>query len=149
MVPREEAQNARPVCSQPCGHPPWGRCRGWAEVRRSDIETFGRELEAKGGAAATIARWLCTITGFYRSAGEEGLIAHSPAVHVSRPRIGYGSHAIGADRNEVGRLLVAAGLGPAGEHAIISLLAPPASEEASGHRLAGGSKTFDRPRGGP
>jgi hypothetical protein len=38
---------------------------------------------------------------------------HSPAVHVRRPRIDYESHAIGLDRNEVGALLVAAGLGPA------------------------------------
>ncbi|MDQ2729782.1 MAG: tyrosine-type recombinase/integrase [Actinomycetota bacterium] len=93
------------------------------EVHRSDIETFGRELEAKGRATATIARRLCTVTGFYRYAAEEGLIAHSPAVHVRRPRIDYESHAIGLDRNKVGALLVAAGLGPAAEHALISLLA--------------------------
>jgi integrase/recombinase XerD len=96
---------------------------GLFEVRRSDIETFGRELEAKGRATATIARRLCTITGFYRYAEQEGLIAHSPAVHVRRPRIDYESHAIGLDRNEVGALLVAAGLGPAAEHTLISLLA--------------------------
>ena len=96
---------------------------GLFEVRRSDIETFGRELEARGRATATIARRLCTVTGFYRYAEEEGLIAHSPAVHVRRPRIDYESHAIGLDRNEVGALLVAAGLGPAAEHALISLLA--------------------------
>src|SRR6202041_2449747 len=93
------------------------------EIRRSDIETFGRELEARGRATATIARRLCPITGFYRYAEEEGFIAHSPAVHVRRPRIDYESHAIGLDRNEVGALLVAAGLGPAAEHALISLLA--------------------------
>jgi integrase/recombinase XerD len=40
-----------------------------------------------------------------------------------RPRIDYESHAIGLDRNEAGALLVAAGLGPAAEHALISLLA--------------------------
>ena len=63
------------------------------------------------------------MTGFYRYAEAEGLIAHSPAVHVRRPRIGYESHAIGLDRNEVGALLVAAGLGSASEHALVSLLA--------------------------
>lgn len=36
---------------------------------------------------------------------------------------GYESHAIGLDRNEVGSLLVAAGLGAPNEHALISLLA--------------------------
>jgi len=96
---------------------------GLFDVRRSDIESYGRELEARGRATATVARRLCTVTGFYRYAEEEGLIAHSPAIHVRRPRIDYESHAIGLDRNEVGALLVAAGLGPAGEHALVSLLA--------------------------
>ena len=59
---------------------------------------------------------------FYRYAEEEGLLAHSPAVHVRRPRIDYESHATGLDRNEVGALLVAAGLGTAAEHAFISVL---------------------------
>ncbi|MDA8267025.1 MAG: site-specific integrase [Actinomycetota bacterium] len=93
------------------------------EVRRSDIETFGRELEVKGRATATIARRLCTVTAFHRYAEQEDLNAHSPAVHVRRPRTDYESHAIGLDRNEVGTLLVAAGLGPATAHAWISLLA--------------------------
>jgi integrase/recombinase XerD len=42
---------------------------------------------------------------------------------VRRPRLDYESHAIGLDRNEVGSLLVAAGLGAPNEHALISLLA--------------------------
>jgi site-specific recombinase XerD len=92
-------------------------------VRRADIECYARALEERGGARATVARRLCTVAGFYRYAEEEGLIAVSPAVHVRRPRLDYESHAIGLDRNEVGALLVAAGLGPAIEHALISLLA--------------------------
>lgn len=93
------------------------------QARRSDIEQFGRELERRGRARATVARRLCTVTSFYRYAEEEGLLAHSPAVHVRRPRIDYESHAVGLDRNEVGALLVAAGLGEPCEHALISLLA--------------------------
>jgi integrase len=54
---------------------------------------------------------------------EEELLDHSPAAHVRRPRLDYESHAAGLDRNELGALLVAAGLGPPGEHAMISLLA--------------------------
>jgi site-specific recombinase XerD len=92
-------------------------------ARRSDIETFGRHLEALGRARATIARRLCTITAFYRYAEEERLIATSPAVHVRGPRIDYESNATGLDRNEVGALLVAAGLASARDHALISLLA--------------------------
>jgi integrase/recombinase XerD len=80
-------------------------------------------LEARGRARATITRRLCTIAGFYRYAVEEELLDHSPAVHVRRPRLDYESHASGLDRNELGAMLVAAGLGTAAEHALISLLA--------------------------
>jgi len=54
---------------------------------------------------------------------EEELLEHSPAAHVRRPRLDYESHATGLDRNELGALLVAAGLGQPAEHALISLLA--------------------------
>ena len=64
-----------------------------------------------------------TIAGFYRYAVEEDLLDHSPAAHVRRPRLDYESHAVGLDRNELGALLVAAGLGSPAEHALISLLA--------------------------
>jgi len=92
-------------------------------VRRADIECFARDLEARGRARATVTRRLCTIAGFYRYAVEEELLDHSPAAHVRRPRLDYESHATGLDRNEVGGLLVAAGLGSAAEHALMSLLA--------------------------
>jgi site-specific recombinase XerD len=93
------------------------------EVRRADIECFGRELETKGRARATVGRRLCTVAGFYRYAVEEELLDHLPALHVRRPKVDYESHATALDRNEVGALMVAAGLGPAPEHALISLLA--------------------------
>ncbi len=92
-------------------------------ARRADIEGFARDLEAKGRARATVTRRLCTIAGFYRYAVGEELLEHSPAARVRRPRLDYESHATGLDRNELGALLVAAGLGPAPEHALISLLA--------------------------
>ena len=92
-------------------------------VRRADIESYARELELKGRARATVTRRLCTIAGFYKYAVEEELLEHSPAAHVRRPRLDYESHATALDRNEVGALLVAAGLGRAAEHALISLLA--------------------------
>jgi integrase/recombinase XerD len=103
----------------------WCRTRSLAlfAVRRADIESFARELEARGRARATITRRLSTIAGFYKYAVEEELLDHSPAAHVRRPRLDYESHAVALDRNELGALLVAAGLGPPGEHALISLLA--------------------------
>jgi site-specific recombinase XerD len=103
----------------------WCRARSLPlfTVRRADIETFARELEALGRARATVTRRLSTIAGFYKYAVEEELLDHSPAAHVRRPRLDYESHATALDRNEVGALLVAAGLGPAADHALISLLA--------------------------
>ncbi len=92
-------------------------------VRRADIEGFARDLEARGRARATVTRRPCTIAGFYRYAVEEELLEHSPAAHVRRPRVDYESHATALDRNELGAMLVAAGLGPPVEHALISLLA--------------------------
>ncbi|MTA15418.1 MAG: hypothetical protein F2534_22750, partial [Actinobacteria bacterium] len=93
------------------------------DSKRVHIEAFARDLEAKGRSRATIARRLCTVTCFYRYAEQEGLIEHSPAVHVRRPRLDYESHAVGLDRNELGAMLVAAGLAGARDHALIALLA--------------------------
>ena len=103
----------------------WCRARSLnlLAVRRADIESFARDLEARGRARATVTRRLCTIAGFYRYAVEEELLEHSPAAHVRRPRLDYESHAVALDRNELGALLVAAGLGPPTEHALLSLLA--------------------------
>ena len=70
-----------------------------------------------------MTRRLCTIAGFYKYAVEEELLEHFPAAHVRRPRLDYESHATALDRNELGALLVAAGLGSPAEHALISLLA--------------------------
>jgi integrase/recombinase XerD len=96
---------------------------GLFQARRADIECFARDLETRGRARATITRRLCTVAGFYRYAVEEEFLDHSPAAHVRRPRLDYESHATGLDRNELGALLVAAGLGLPAEHALISLLA--------------------------
>jgi integrase len=73
----------------------WCRARSLAlfSVRRADIETFARELEALGRARATVTRRLCTIAGFYRYAVEEELLDHPPAAYVRRPRLDYEAHA--------------------------------------------------------
>ena len=115
----------------------WCRARSLAlfAVRRADIESFARELEARGRARATVTRRLSTIAGFYKYAVEEELLDHSPAAHVRRPRVDYESHAVALDRDELGALLVAAGLGPPAEHALISLLALNGLPGIGGHRI--------------
>jgi len=108
--------------STPVHHLVPGPLRGLVR-RHADIESFARDLEARGRARATVTRRPCTIAGFYRYAAEEELLEHSPAAHVRRPRVDYESHAVALDRNELGAILAAAGLGPPLEHALISLLA--------------------------
>ena len=58
----------------------WSRTRSLAlfAVRRADIESFARELEAMGRARATVTRLLSTIAGFYKFAVEEELLDRSP-----------------------------------------------------------------------
>jgi len=48
----------------------WCRARSLSlfAVRRADIESFARDLEARGRARATVTRRLCTIAGFYNYA---------------------------------------------------------------------------------
>jgi integrase/recombinase XerD len=101
----------------------WQHHRRLFEVRRADIECFARHLEDRGKARGTVARRLCTIVGFYRYAEEEGVIEHSPAVHIRRPSIDYESHVGHLDRNELGAILVTAGLSLPRDHALVSLLA--------------------------
>ena len=61
----------------------WCRARSLPlfAVRRADIESFARELEARGRARATVTRRLCTIAGFYKYAVEAGRTRL--ALHVS------------------------------------------------------------------
>jgi len=95
----------------------------------SAVGTFGSSTDAScrlqqivrrlsPSTTCSRARRLCTVAGFYRYAEQEGLLERSPAAHVRRPRLDYESHATGLDRNEVGALLVAAGLASAREHAL-------------------------------
>src|SRR5690349_17296212 len=125
----------------------WCRARSLAlfAVRRTDIEGFAWDLEARGRARATVTRRLSTIAGSCKYAVEEELLGTSPAAHVRRPRVDYESHAVALHRNELGALLVAAGLGTPGEHALISLLA------LNGLRVseATGSADDDEVRPGP
>src|SRR5947208_3631718 len=70
-------------------------------ARSADIECFGRDMEARGRARATIARRPCTIAGFYRYAVEEELLDHSPGrpCPPAAARLRVARHRAGSQRN--------------------------------------------------
>ncbi len=80
-------------------------------------------MESAGRMRSTVARRLSTIAGFYKYCHDEGLLDRNPAANVRRPKVDHESRTLGLDRNELGGLLVQAGLGTPREHALISLLA--------------------------
>jgi integrase/recombinase XerD len=93
------------------------------DVRRAHLEIFGRTMEADGRMRSTVARRLSTLGSFYRYCHVEGILERNPAANVRRPKVDVKSRTLGLDRNELGGLLVQAGLGSARDHALISLLA--------------------------
>jgi site-specific recombinase XerD len=92
-------------------------------VQRAHLELFARWMEQQGRMTSTIARRLSTLASFYRYCHSEQLIDRNPAVNVRRPRVDYESRTLGLDRNELGALVVEAGLGSARDGALITLLA--------------------------
>lgn len=58
----------------------------FGDVRRTHIERYARLLEEQQRSPATVGRRLSTIAGFYRWCVDEGLVEHSPAANVRRPR---------------------------------------------------------------
>jgi integrase/recombinase XerD len=68
-------------------------------------------------------RRLSTLASFYRYCHVEGLLRRNPAANVRRPKVDHESRTLGLDRNELGALLVQAGLGTPRDHALVTLLA--------------------------
>jgi hypothetical protein len=92
-----------------CQHP---QLRLFA-AHRAGIECFALGLEAHG--RATITRRLC-IAGSTTTPSRKHSSTTQP-LRMPADRLDYESHVIGLDRNELGALLVVAGLGPAADHA--------------------------------
>jgi hypothetical protein len=93
------------------------------EVRRAHLEMFARSMEQEGRIRSTVARRLSTLCSFYRYCHLEGILARDPVANVRRPKVDPESRTLGLDRNELGAVLVQAGLGSPRDHALISLLA--------------------------
>jgi site-specific recombinase XerD len=93
------------------------------DVKRAHLELYARHLEASGRMPSTVARRLSTLASFYRYCHVEGVLRRNPAANVRRPKVDHESQTFGLDRNELGALLVQAGLGSARDHALVAVLA--------------------------
>jgi integrase/recombinase XerD len=91
-------------------------------ARRGHLELWARDMEAHGRAASTVARRLSTVAGFYRFAVIDGLVEHSPAEFVRRPKIDTESTTLGLDRMELGAFIAQGAAGSAVDHALACLL---------------------------
>ena len=91
------------------------------DVKRAHLELFARQMEADGRMRSTVARRISTLASFYRYCHIEGILERNPAANVRRPKVDYESRTLGLDRNELGGLLVQAGLGSARDQALISI----------------------------
>jgi integrase len=103
----------------------WCRARSLPlfSLRRADIETFARDWRPAAVPVPPSPGGYARSPGSASTRSKKNSSSTSPAAHVRRPRLDYESHATALDRNELGAILVAAGLGPPAEHALISLLA--------------------------
>ena len=81
-------------------------------VKRPHLETFARWMEQEG-----------RMSSFYRYCQTEDILDKNPALNVRRPKVHDESRTLGLDRNELGALLVPAGLGDLRDGAMITLLA--------------------------
>ena len=82
-------------------------------VRRADIETLRPRTGSHGAGPAPPSPGGCAPSpGSTSTPSKRNSLIIPRAAHVRRPRVDYESHAVALDRNELGALLVAAGLGP-------------------------------------
>ena len=80
-------------------------------VKRTHLDTFARWIEQEGRMPSTINRRLSTCSSFYKYCQIEEILDRDPAANIRRPKVQYESRTLGLDRNELGALLVQAGLG--------------------------------------
>jgi len=90
---------------------------------RAHVDAFARHLaENEHRSPATVARRLSALSGFYRYAVDEELIARNPVSAVRRPKVGSDSQSTGLDKDELIALLDAAEADGPRTHALVLLL---------------------------
>ncbi|MGD9526606.1 MAG: tyrosine-type recombinase/integrase [Dehalococcoidia bacterium] len=99
------------------------------EARRAHLDAYRHQLQAsdpdtgRTRATSTVARALSAVSGFYRYAVQEDVLARSPAAALRRPKVTEQSQQTGLTRDELRALLAAAAADGARSHALITLLA--------------------------
>ena len=99
---------------------------GAPQVRRAQLEFFGRTMEADGRNAldgrpsALDTRELLPVLPRRRDRGTKP--GRHAAANVRRPKVDVESRTLGPDRNELSGLLVQVGLGSGRDHAPVSLI---------------------------
>ncbi len=108
-------------------------------VRRGHVELWARAMEDRGLSRATIGRRPSTVAGFYRIAVLDGLLEHSPAENVRRPKIDTESATLGLDRMELSAFVAQGAAGSPVDHALACLFGPPRPPGVRGllHRRGG------------
>ncbi|MBH0774690.1 tyrosine-type recombinase/integrase [Nocardia bovistercoris] len=78
-------------------------------TERAQVEQYVRWMqEVRRFAPATVARRMAVVTGFYRTCVIDGVIDHSPADYVRRPRVSNESPTLGLSHLQFEALLTAA-----------------------------------------
>jgi site-specific recombinase XerD len=79
--------------------------------------------EIDGRTPATVARKLSAVSGFFRYALNEDVIARNPVAAVRRPKVGSDTQSTGLDRDELASLIGGARNDGLRSHALVLLLA--------------------------
>jgi len=90
---------------------------------RAHVDAYARQLdEMEGRSPATVARRLSTLSGYYRYAVNEDVVARNPVAAVRRPKVGTDTVSTGLDRDELSALVVAAQADSPRSRALVLLL---------------------------
>jgi integrase/recombinase XerD len=104
----------------------WCRRRGLdpLEVRRPHVELFLRWMqEVSRYQPSTVSRRVSVVAGFYRTCVVDGLLEHSPAEYVRRPRVSTESPTLGLNHLQFEAMLCAGKQSPnLNDFALVTML---------------------------
>jgi len=93
------------------------------EAQRAHVDAYARTLaEVEERSPATVGRHLSTLSGFYRYAVAEDVVARNPVANVKRPKVGSDTVSTGLSRDELSALIAAAEADSPRSSALVLLL---------------------------